>query len=49
MVNEAARLLGRLRWESMTAAQQAEHVRVMVAGQRRKRKHQQAKARKVKR
>jgi len=33
----------------MTPEQQAEHVRVMVAGQRRKRKHQKAKAKKGKR
>ena len=37
--------LGKLRWERMTDAQKAAHIRRMVAGQRKARKHRQAKAR----
>jgi len=38
-------MLGRRRWESMTEAQQAAHIRRMVAGQRKARKHRKAKMR----
>jgi hypothetical protein len=35
--------LGRLRWESMTEAQKAAHIKRMVAGQRKARLHRRAK------
>jgi hypothetical protein len=38
-------MLGKRRWELMTPAQQEAHIRKMVAGQRRARKHRQAKVR----
>ena len=37
--------LGRLKWAKMSEAAKAAHIRKMVAGQRRARKHRQAKAR----
>lgn len=42
---EYLRMLGKRRWESMTPEQQAAHIRRMVAGQRKKRRHRQAKVR----
>lgn len=45
---EIMRMLGHRRWDSMTEAQKQEHIRRMVAGQRRSKRHRRAKAAKAK-
>jgi len=42
-VREYLASLGRLRWQGMTEAQKAAHIRKMVAGQRKARLHRRAK------